>query len=151
MKVEIVSALHIPWREIKTILNDSSVAGLPEAENRLATYFASSNLVYTGKINDKIVCLYGLMGQCFTSNNAYMWMLHTKALDSEKFLFIRHSQRAIEVALEIYTEIHGHVVFDNESGKRWLKWLGAEFGYTGDKVIPFVIRKKSWQTQSQLA
>lgn len=151
MKVEIVSALTMQWSEIKAILDDSSVVGLPDAEKKLATYFAGSTLVWVGKINRKIVCIYGLMGQCFTSDSGYMWMLHTKALEEEKFLFIRHSQMVIEEALNIYTEIHGHVVASNESGKRWLKWLGAEFGYTGDKVIPFMIRKKSWRTQSHLA
>lgn len=151
MKVEIYSAIYIPWQEIKIILEDSTVAGLPEAEKKLAIYFAGSNLIWIGKINEKIVCLYGLMGQCFTSDSSYMWMLHTKALEEEKFLFIRHSQRVIEEALKIYNEIHGHVKLENQSGQRWLKWLGAEFTYTGDKIIPFVIRKKPWSIQSQLA
>ncbi len=148
MKVEIYNALGTSWREIKTILEDSTVAGLPDAEKKLATYFAGSHLVWIGKINGKIVCIYGLLGQGFISNSAYMWMLHTKALEEEKFLFIRHSQRVIQEALNLYDEIQGHVVATNESGKRWLKWLGAEFGYDGDRVIPFVIRKKTWQTRS---
>lgn len=153
MKVEIYSAIDTPWSEIKTILLDSTVAGLPDAEKKLATYFAASNLVWIGKINGKIVCIYGLLGQSLFANSAYMWMLHTKALEEEKFLFIRHSQRVIQKALNLYDEIQGHVVIDNEAGKRWLKWLGAEFSHSclaGDKVIPFVIRKKSWRTQSHL-
>lgn len=148
MSVEIYSALAFQWSEIKTILDDSTVAGLPNAEKKLAVYFAGSSLVWVGKVDGKVVCLYGLMGHSFTSASGYMWMLHTKALEEHKFIFIRHSQTVIELALTIYDEIQGHVLANNESGKRWLKWLGAEFGYNGDKIIPFVIRKKSWQTQS---
>lgn len=151
MRVEIQSAITMQWSDIKSILEDSTVAGLPDAERKLAAYFAGSTLVWVGKINNKVVCLYGLMGQNFISDSSYMWMLHTKALEEHKFIFIRHSQMVIQEALKIYTEIHGHVVASNESGKRWLLWLGAEFGYTGDKIIPFVIRKKSWRTQSHLA
>lgn len=147
MKVEIYSALDLRWSEIKTILDDSTVAGLPDAEGKLATYFAGSNLVWVGKINDKIVCVYGLMGQCLLQQSAYMWMLHTKALEANKFIFIRHSQCVIEESLKLYDEIHGHVVASNESGKRWLKWLGAEFGYEGDAVIPFVIRKNNGRSR----
>lgn len=139
--IEIRSAINMHWSEVKRILDDSTVAGLPEAEKRMATYFMGSNLVWVGKIDGRIVCIYGLLGQCFVSNSAYIWMLHTKALEENKFIFIRHSQQVVQEALKIYEEIHGHVLVSNESGKRWLKWLGAEFGYTGDQVIPFVIRK----------
>lgn len=154
MKVEIYSAIDLPWSEVKTILNNSTVAGLPNAEKTFSLYYAASNLVWIGKINGQIVCIYGLMGQCFLTRSAYMWMLHTKALEDNKFLFVRHSQCVIEEGLKIYDEIIGHVKVDNLSGQRWLKWLGAEFSHSclaEDAVMPFVIRKKSWPIRSQLA
>lgn len=145
MKVEIHSAIDLHWSEIKTILDDSTVAGLPNAEKKLAVYFAASNLTWVGRIDKKIVCLYGLMGQCFLANSAYIWMLHTKAVEDNKFLFIRHSQLVIQEALKIYSELQGHVKTDNISGQRWLKWLGAQFTHSclaEDTIMPFVIGKE---------
>lgn len=147
MKVEITSAFGLPWSEIKQILDDSSVAGLPDAEKKLAVYFMGSNMVWVGKVDDRVVCLYGLVAQTFTSSSAYLWMLHTKAVDENKFVFIRHSQQVVEEALKIFEEIHGHVLATNESGKRWLKWLGAEFSHPLGLAVPFVIRKNDGRSR----
>lgn len=147
MKVEITSAWGLPWSEIKQILDDSTVAGLPDAEKKLSVYFMGSNNVWIGKVDGKAVCIYGLVSEVFTSTRAYLWMLHTKAVEENKFVFVRHSQHVIEEAFKIYTEIHGHVLATNESGKRWLKWLGAEFGHPQGLALPFVIRKNDGRSR----
>ena len=54
----------------------------------------------------------------------------TDIIVEHKFLFIRYSQIYVEELLEgIYDEVIGDVIEpDNGTGKRWLKWLGAEIG-----------------------
>ena len=76
------------------------------------------------------------------SDAAYIWLLTTDIVDEHKFLFIRHSQRYVEVLLKIWPVLYGEMVGQNPMTKRWLKWLGAEFGQPLGNKTPFAIRRK---------
>lgn len=86
--------------------------------------------------------MWGLIPPSLLSNRAYLWLLSTHIVQEHKFLFIRYSQRYVEEMLKVYDELYGDVLVGNDPAKKWLKWLGAEFGYPDRGRIPFVIRKK---------
>lgn len=99
--------------------------------------------VYEGKLDGEVACVWGMIPPTVLSDKAYMWLLTTDIIAEHKFLFIRYSQRWIEEALKCWPEIVGDVLVGNESAKRWLKFLGAEFLPPVKNRIPFTIRRKA--------
>lgn len=101
-----------------------------------------SGHVRLGYVDDQLVCCWGLIPTTFLSNQAYLWLYTTPEVAAHRFLFVRHSQRQIEIMLEHYEIITGHCKITAAESIRWIKWLGGTFGeYQGDRV-PFIIRKR---------
>lgn len=98
---------------------------------------------WSGYVNGRLVCCWGLIPPSLLSSQAYLWMHSTPAIRDHQFLLVRHSQRIIEQALTRYERIVGHCQASASDSIRWLRWLGAEFEYTGEQFIPFTIRRKS--------
>lgn len=128
---------------LKEVLRRSPVAGRLNAEKILRECVHRSIDIRYGFVDGQLACMWGLIPPTLLSTTAYLWMLATEVAAQHKFLLVRHSQRYIEEALKIYPTIVGDVMCDNPSGKRWLGWLGAEFGPAVDGKIPFMIRKKA--------
>lgn len=97
---------------------------------------------WTGYVGEKLICCWGLIPPSLLSNQAYLWMYCTPLIREHQFLLVRHSQRIIEEALLRYPNIIGHCIRSAADSIRWLKWLGAEFGPSNERFIPFVIRSK---------
>lgn len=104
--------------------------------------FLTSTELWVGLKDNSLVCIWGLAPPTLLSNEAYLWLYTTSSLAGNEFLFVRHSQRAIERMLEKYPTIVGHTTGDNRQTMRWLRWLGASFGDNNGKLIPFIIRKR---------
>jgi len=101
-----------------------------------------SDAVWYGFVDNKLACIWGVIPPTLMSSTAYLWLYTTELVKEHQFAFVRHSQRAIEVILNEYNTIVGYCLIDAEQSKRWLKWLGAEFGHPEGRKLPFVIRKK---------
>lgn len=100
--------------------------------------------VWSGYVNDKLICCWGLIPPTILSNQAYLWMHSTPAIRDHQFLLVRHSQRIIEQMLERYDRIIGDCRVGASDSIRWLKWLGAEFDNGNDiGYCSFVIRRKA--------
>jgi hypothetical protein len=125
------------------LIHRSPVADMPGAEEVLKECLHRSTDVRQGMLNGKIACAWGLIPPTLLSDTAYLWLLTTDIVAEHKFLFIRNSQRYIEEALKIYPTIIGDVIGDNRSARKWLEWLGAEFGATVLGRTPFTIRAKN--------
>lgn len=110
----------------------------------------NSSRVWMGMNDDKIIAMWGLIPPTLMSDVAYLWMYHTKHLHGHTFMFIRHSQRAVQDMLKEFPTIVGHAALRNHRSRQWLRWLGAEFGDPiNDKIIPFTIKASSqWQLDS---
>lgn len=122
----------------------SSVRGL-NLEGRDQEMFnactQSSTWLWAGFVDNECVCVVGLIPPTLLSDQAYLWLHTTPALKAHKFLFVRHSQRFIEAALELFPSIIGVTKPDNVKTIRWLKWLGATFNGRGEAYLSFEIRK----------
>lgn len=101
----------------------------------------ASNL-WLGFIDGKLVCTWGLVPPSLLSNNAYLWLYTTGAIERHEFTFVRQSQIAVKEMLQRYPVIVGHALVGNDRGIRWLKWLGAEFQEGKGEAVVFVIRRK---------
>jgi hypothetical protein len=123
----------------------SSFEGDKLAENELKifnSFIAASVAVYSGLVNDKVLCLWGLIPPTLLSDQAYLWLYTTPAAEEHQFILVRRGQIEMKKMLEEYPKIVGHCEVGAERSIRWLKWLGAEFGAADGKLIPFLIQRQ---------
>lgn len=135
--VDLISAEHLPM--LPTLDQETIVRSI-----------MNSSRVWAGFVDDKLVAMWGLIPPTLLSDTAYLWLVTTKYLRGHQFLFIRHSQRAVEEMLEDYEEIVGHTLIENRAAQQWLRWLGAKFGDPISGVVyPFTIRRHhTWHQDS---
>lgn len=113
-----------------------------EESEILEQYLTFSAKLYMGSIEGKLCCAWGLIPPSLLSDQAYLWLFTTDAVEDHKFLFVRNSQRAIEDMLKEWPLITGFCEVGNTRSIRWLRWLGAEFSPAQPTHIPFEIRKR---------
>jgi hypothetical protein len=116
---------------------------LTSAESEtLEEYLTFSERLYIGTIHGKMCCVWGLIPPTLLSDSAYLWLFSTDDVEAYKFLFVRHSQRAIESMLEEWPTIVGYCEFGKPRSIRWLRWLGATFGEPEKGFVSFQIRRE---------
>jgi hypothetical protein len=103
--------------------------------------FTMSTDIWVGFIDDEIACIWGLVPPTFLSGQAYLWLYTTDVIKEHSFVLVRHSQRVMEEMLKEYPSIVGHATVGDKKAIRWLRWLGAEFGYPQGTGMPFRIKK----------
>jgi len=128
--------------DILDVIRRSSHGASPNAERSLSSFMLASSEVWVGYAGDEVACICGLITPTMLSDRAYLWLLTTSLVDDHPFLFIRHSQVWMEQVKKRYRLIAGDVEIGNDKAKRWLGWLGAEFGYPSDGRIPFTIESE---------
>jgi hypothetical protein len=100
-----------------------------------------STVIWAGFIRGELACIWGVIPPTLMSNQAYLWLNTTDVLKGHEFIFVRHSQRVFEELLKEYPSIVGHVLIGADKTFRWLRWLGAEFGYPQGVVVPYRISR----------
>lgn len=103
--------------------------------------YLMSVAIWVGLIDGEVACMWGLVPPSFLSNQAYLWLYTTDLIKEHQFILVRHSQIVMENLLEEYPSIVGHATVGDKKAIRWLRWLGAEFGYPQGTGLPFRIRK----------
>jgi hypothetical protein len=126
----------------REVVAKSEFANDPKAVNLLRDCLIRSSVRHMGMVDGKIACMWGLVPQTILSNQAYLWLITTDIAIEHKFLLVRYSQLFVEKALEHYPVITGHCAAGDFKAKRWLRWLGAEFGDSDGKQITFKIERK---------
>lgn len=137
----------ISIRTVSTVTLDelfrrSPAASIPHGDELLKRCVAHSVDIRYGYVDGECACIWGLIPPTLLSTSAYLWLLTTELVEKHKFLFVRHSQRWMEEILRTYPNIIGDFIPGEERSRKWLEWLGAEFGDFQGGRIPFVIRKK---------
>lgn len=107
-----------------------------------ANFIAASVYAYTGVVEGKVICLWGLIPPTLLSDQAYLWLYTTPAADAHQFILVRRGQIEMKKMLEEYPKIVGHCEVDAPRSIRWLGWLGAKFGPPVGALIPFVIERQ---------
>lgn len=124
------------------LIHHSPHISLGKNEQEIMDYcLRMSESIWTGTVDGKLACMWGLIPPSLMSFQAYLWMMHTPLVEEHTFLFVRYSQLAMKEMLEEYEVIVGHVEAEQDRSIRWLRWLGAVFGEPVGKKIPFTIRK----------
>src|SRR5262244_1427415 len=128
-----------------TIRPDRNVAqlGLPKTDEEImSNCVAMSADVWTGLVDGKIACMWGVAPPTLLSNRAYLWLFTTDLVKDHQFLLVRHSQVAMEKILQDYEVVKGHCLVGEARSIRWIKWLGGKFGEPEGLVLPFEIRRQ---------
>jgi hypothetical protein len=144
MSVSIVASRDF---DVTDLVRRSEVAEVPNVRRKLHQWLRMSEEVWVGLYDDKVACVWGLVPPTVISDRAHLWLLTTDIVREHKFLFVRKSQLVIEDALKRYSALVGQVQLGNRAAKRWLEWLGAEFGPPEAGFWPFIIRRKEWHPQ----
>lgn len=119
------------------------LAGMPREDMEKFMFCAEATRDYwIGMKDDELVCVWGLIPPTLLSSRAYLWLYTTPALEGNEFVFVRHSQRAVQEMLRQYPIIRGHATIGAERSLRWLRWLGARFFEPDKGLLPFEIRKR---------
>lgn len=119
--------------------------GLDVTDGERATFdrcLGQSTTIWVGMFDEELACAWGLIPPTLLSDTAYLWLYTSPALHGHEFLFVRHSQRALEEVQKVHPVIVGVTQIGADKTIRWLKWLGAEFGDHEGTKLPFTIRKK---------
>ena len=112
------------------------------AEHYLDLYIRASVLTWTGRVDGKVACIWGLIPPSLLGDQATLWLQTTDLVEDHKFMFIRHSRIALQNMLKIYPTIVGVADIDFPENIRWLKWLGAVLCEPESFGIPFTIKAK---------
>lgn len=115
----------------------------PSDDMALKICLDMSEVVYSASYEGRGACLWGLIPPSLLSDKAYLWLFATDVANDHTFLLARHSRMIVEEMLEEHPILIGHCHLEDTRAHRWLKWLGAEFGFPQNKGIPFTIRKKN--------
>ena len=138
-----VSVEPIIGNTITSLISLATGATLPDRSADMMTLCQRmSGEVWSGYIDDKLVCCWGLIPPSVFSDTAYLWMYNTESLVEHQFVFIRRSQIEVQRMLRNYSRIVGHCVVGNDKAARWLRWLGAEFDAPEAGARAFTIRRK---------
>lgn len=127
----------------RQVFEKSGIKDVPGAEATMDQLFIRSSVRHIGMVDGKVAAMWGLVPQSILSNQAYLWLLTTDLAEQHKFLLVRYSQMFVQQALTHYEKIVGHCEAGNFAAKRWIRWLGGEFGAGDGKKVPFVIKRKS--------
>lgn len=92
------------------------------AEVRIASY-----------IGDEIMAVWGFTKKSLLSNDAYVWLIASEAVEKHWFTFARESKRMLGLIDGEYGSLENYVDAGNDQIIRWLKWLG--FAFDAEPVI----------------
>jgi len=124
------------------VIARSKVAEFAGVDKTLDELLILSAFAWSGEVDGKIACVWGLIPPSVLSEQAYLWLLTTDLIEEHKFLFTRYSQRVVEMMLQAYPTIVGHIDQKEVRAVQWLKWLGAEIIAREDGQLHFSIRRK---------
>lgn len=126
--------------DLKDLVLRSEVRAAKAAEGTLKTYIRRSCYDFAGWVDGEVACVWGLIAPSVLSDSAYLWLLTTNICSRHSFCFIRQSQIQVNEMLARFPRIRGHVIANNASGIRWLRWLGAKFNEKSNTLIEFELR-----------
>ena len=112
-------------------------AGGMSVEEALTKSIAMSGSHFTGFIDDKIVCMFGIGEISMLKYQGIVWLIGTNEIEKHKKTFMQYSKGFIEKYKRDYSYMYNFVDSRNKLALAWLKWLGFKinkacpYGYEG--------------------
>lgn len=126
--------------EIARLISSKAWGNISEAQSgNLKRWLKSTTMMWAGRINGRLVCVFGVVPPTVIADTAYLWLWETDQVKGNEFIFVRKSQIVIRELLQRWPRLVGMCKCDAERSQRWLRWLGARLGEPRDGFVPFVI------------
>ena len=110
-------------------------------EKAVRMTLALADKVWTGTIDDEVVCVFGVNPRSILTNEGCPWLLGTKKLDKYPVTFMRHARPYLERMKARYPRLSNLVDVRNSRSVRWLKLLGFNMhqpvAINGGQFYPF--------------
>jgi hypothetical protein len=134
-----VDPLHI--REICTNLRDIEFRNFRvlgrDAEAMISYEVATSFLCYAAVVEGEVIALGGVKCDSVLSDEAYVWILCSEAVNEFPIAFIRGVLEVFALVKERFRTIWGLVSEDFARSRRWLSWMGFTVEAPKDGVCLF--------------
>jgi len=85
---------------------------------------ACSTLSWTGTVDGRPVCIFGVAPASLLGSVGVPWMIGTQEIDSHAKAFLRRNKAYVEHMAELYNYLVNFVDARNTRAIGWLKWLG---------------------------
>ncbi|MCG7949118.1 MAG: DUF2833 domain-containing protein [Candidatus Thiodiazotropha taylori] len=86
-----------------------------------------STEAYTLRVDDQLLCIFGMGVLSIASLEGAPWMIGTEAINQHRRAFLEASKEVSTSMLKRYAYLRQFVDVRNTLAVRWLKWLGFEF------------------------
>lgn len=112
----------------------------------IAQSIRGSVVAWSGFVDGKLACTFGVGPLSILSGIGAPWMLGTDELDRHSRILIRLTPDYISAMLQVFPELENYVHADNKVSVRWLKRLGfhlhpaAPYGVQGKLFHKFTMR-----------
>lgn len=83
-----------------------------------------STKAWSGFVDGKLVCMWGVGPRCWLSDVGVVWLLGSDDLVANQRAFLRRNKLFIEDMRKGFSRLENYVDERNHISKRWLKWLG---------------------------
>lgn len=90
----------------------------------LAHAMDTSTQVWTGMIDDRPICMFGVAPVSLLGGIGIPWMLGTDDIERHQLIFLRRCRPVVAEMLTLYNHLVNLVDERNTTSQRWLKWLG---------------------------
>lgn len=121
--------------EVRGILPDDPIL----AELQDHEILQESAEVWVGLADGSIAIVWGFITPSILSDRAHAWCWVTPHVQHYRKALLRHSREIIADALTRYSTLYGIC----SGNRRWLAWLGAEFGEAVSGHPTFTIRSQN--------
>src|SRR3974377_2412318 len=114
----------ITCEEVKALFSQDELSNLDK--RCLVRCANSATPLLAGIVDGEVVCIIGMIPPTIIADYAYLWMNVTDKLAGNEFIFVRHSQMAIEEALKRYKYVVGHCELHNKYARKGLKGVAPK-------------------------
>ena len=124
------------------ILAKSQFSEVESAIQSLHHHIMLSENTWVAKLDNVPVVMWGVIPPSVLSSRAYVWLVASNDIGKKphvKFLFIRYTQRIVEIMLKKHEALYGFCYPEESQSIKWLKFLGAKFEKPHDGKLPFRI------------
>lgn len=94
----------------------------------LSSALRGSLQAWTGLIDGRVACMFGVMPESLMGGSGYPWMLGSDLIERHQKLFLRRCLENVAMMAEQFGYLHNYVDDRNVKSIKWLQWLGFEIG-----------------------
>lgn len=111
---------------------EAEALGFRSAEEGLVRGLRYSELAWTARAGEHMVCIFGVAPGSIMLETGIPWLVSSFYLEQHARSFLRHSRPYLAAMLRLYPRLRNFVDCRNTAAIRWLEWLG----FTLDGPLP---------------